>query len=60
MGSLVECGDLEGASRASGSFLKDECDIFAFQALRLDASVFGCFQVCCEPQHIRNFLRSEI
>ena len=28
--------------------------------LRLDASIFSCFQVCCEPQHIRNFLRGEI
>ena len=60
MGALVECGDLEGATSARGILFKDECDILAFEALCLDASIFSSFEVRRELQQEGNFLRGKV
>ena len=55
MRPLIERCHLEGTARPRGGLFKDEGDILAFEALRLNAGIFGGFEIRCEPQHEMQF-----
>ena len=60
VGSLVDAGDGEGATRTCRGFFEDQGDVFSGQAIPPDPHALLCFQVCRKLQEISDLLGGEI